>query len=83
MLLASNRTPPLTALLLSAALCFLVSARLRAQEETTSAITGQVTDASSAAISGATVVIVSIFMESRRRRNPFRSRIHNLSIKCA
>ena len=61
MLLASNRTPPLTALLLSAALCFLVSARLRAQEETTSAITGQVTDASCAAISGATVTIVSIF----------------------
>jgi hypothetical protein len=42
-----------------AALCFFSPVRLWAQGETTSAISGQVTDASSAAISGATVTIVS------------------------
>ena len=56
---ASFCTIPLSALVLPAALCFIVPAGLRAQGETTSAITGQVTDASSSAISGATVTIVS------------------------
>jgi Carboxypeptidase regulatory-like domain len=55
----SHRTLPVWALLLTAAFCLLTPVRLRAQGETTSAITGQVTDTSSAAISGATVTIVS------------------------
>ena len=59
MFVAFHRRTRLPALLLLAALCLLTPARLRAQGETTSAITGQVTDASSGAISGATVTIVS------------------------
>jgi hypothetical protein len=55
----SHRTLLVWALLLTAAFCLLTPVRLRAQGETTSAITGQVTDTSSAAISGATVTIVS------------------------
>jgi hypothetical protein len=55
---ASHRTTISQALLLAVCFC-LVSAQLHAQGETTSAIVGQVTDASGAAISGATVTIVN------------------------
>ena len=59
MFVASHRTIPPSALLLTIALCFLAPPRLPAQGETTSAIEGQVTDASSSSISGATVTIVN------------------------
>jgi Carboxypeptidase regulatory-like domain len=56
---ALHRTTLFTALPLLAVVCCLLSAQLHAQGETTSAIVGQVTDDSGAAVSGAIVIIRS------------------------